>query len=122
MPLSCVCALMCEILTRVLGAACNHNSINSISALCEATGADVDEVARAVGSDYRVGKHFLKVATTNQCTHEAKLQYSTIPHPHTHARLHAPSAVFCGLWRLLLPEGHSEPRVPVRVVWAQGSG
>ena len=38
------------------------SSINSISALCEATGADVTEVARAVGSDYRVGPHFLKAS------------------------------------------------------------
>jgi UDPglucose 6-dehydrogenase len=36
------------------------SSINSISALCEKTDADVDEVARAVGADYRIGKHFLK--------------------------------------------------------------
>jgi len=38
------------------------SSINSISALCEATHADVDEVARAVGMDYRIGKHFLKAS------------------------------------------------------------
>lgn len=37
------------------------SSINSISALCEQSGADVDEVARAVGTDYRIGPHFLKV-------------------------------------------------------------
>jgi UDPglucose 6-dehydrogenase len=36
------------------------SSINSISALCEATHADVDEVAKAVGMDYRIGKYFLK--------------------------------------------------------------
>mmetsp|Transcript_2063 Transcript_2063/g.5296 ORF Transcript_2063/g.5296 Transcript_2063/m.5296 type:complete len:466 (-) Transcript_2063:38-1435(-) len=36
------------------------SSINSISALCEVSGADVDEVARAVGTDPRVGPHFLK--------------------------------------------------------------
>ena len=36
------------------------SSINSISALCERTGANVDEVARAVGADHRVGPHFLK--------------------------------------------------------------
>jgi len=36
------------------------SSINSISALCEATGADISEVAKAVGMDYRIGKHFLK--------------------------------------------------------------
>lgn len=36
------------------------SSINSLSALCEATGADVDEVARAVGMDSRIGPKFLK--------------------------------------------------------------
>ncbi len=36
------------------------SSINSISALCEATGADVDEVARAIGKDSRIGPKFLK--------------------------------------------------------------
>lgn len=35
------------------------SSINSISALCEATGADVTEVARAVGRDSRIGPKFL---------------------------------------------------------------
>lgn len=38
------------------------SSINAVSALCEATEADVDEVARAVGTDYRIGKHFLKAS------------------------------------------------------------
>jgi len=36
------------------------SSINSISALCEVTGADVDEVAFAIGSDSRIGSKFLK--------------------------------------------------------------
>lgn len=36
------------------------SSINSISALCEVSGADVDEVARAVGTDNRIGPNFLK--------------------------------------------------------------
>jgi len=36
------------------------SSINSISALCEMSGADVDEVARAVGTDPRIGPQFLK--------------------------------------------------------------
>ena len=35
------------------------SSINAISALCEATGADVEQVARAVGSDTRIGSKFL---------------------------------------------------------------
>ena len=34
-------------------------SINAISALCEATGADVREVSRAIGSDTRIGSKFL---------------------------------------------------------------
>src|SRR5881394_4245881 len=38
------------------------SSINSISALCEATGADVDEVAAAIGRDSRVGPKFLKAS------------------------------------------------------------
>jgi UDPglucose 6-dehydrogenase len=38
------------------------SSINSISALCESTGADVEEVARAVGMDSRVGPKFLKAS------------------------------------------------------------
>ena len=38
------------------------SSINAMSALCEASGADVDEVAKAVGSDPRVGPHFLKAS------------------------------------------------------------
>jgi UDPglucose 6-dehydrogenase len=38
------------------------SSINSISALCEATGADVDEVANAIGRDSRIGPKFLKAS------------------------------------------------------------
>lgn len=36
------------------------SSINSISALCEITGADVDQVATAIGTDSRIGSKFLK--------------------------------------------------------------
>ncbi len=36
------------------------SSINSISGLCEVTGADIDEVARAVGMDSRIGSKFLR--------------------------------------------------------------
>lgn len=35
------------------------SSINSISALCESTGANVSEITRAVGMDARIGKRFL---------------------------------------------------------------
>ncbi len=36
------------------------SSINAISALCEKTDANVDEVARAIGLDSRIGSKFLK--------------------------------------------------------------
>jgi UDPglucose 6-dehydrogenase len=38
------------------------SSINSISALCEQTEADVDEVAHAIGTDTRIGSRFLKAS------------------------------------------------------------
>jgi UDPglucose 6-dehydrogenase len=36
------------------------SSINSLSALCEVTGADIDEVAYAIGTDTRIGPKFLR--------------------------------------------------------------
>jgi len=38
------------------------SSINSISQLCEKTGADVAEVSRAIGTDSRIGPKFLKAS------------------------------------------------------------
>ncbi|RZF58897.1 nucleotide sugar dehydrogenase [Sphingobacterium corticibacterium] len=38
------------------------SSINAISELCEVTGANVDEVARAIGQDSRIGGKFLKAS------------------------------------------------------------
>jgi len=38
------------------------SSINAISALCESTDADIDEISRAVGSDVRIGSKFLKAS------------------------------------------------------------
>ncbi|KAM8972785.1 UDP-glucose 6-dehydrogenase-like [Pelodytes ibericus] len=38
------------------------SSINSISALCEVTGADVGEVAHAIGTDQRIGRPFLQAS------------------------------------------------------------
>ena len=38
------------------------SSINAISELCEASGADVNEVARAIGMDSRIGSKFLKAS------------------------------------------------------------
>ncbi|PNW82295.1 hypothetical protein CHLRE_06g278185v5 [Chlamydomonas reinhardtii] len=38
------------------------SSINAISALCEATGADVSQVAHAIGTDSRIGPKFLNAS------------------------------------------------------------
>ena len=38
------------------------SSINSIAALCETTGANSDEVARAIGTDTRIGPKFLQAS------------------------------------------------------------
>jgi UDPglucose 6-dehydrogenase len=38
------------------------SSINSLSELCEKTGADVNEVAKAIGLDSRIGSKFLKAS------------------------------------------------------------
>lgn len=38
------------------------SSINAISALCEKTDANIDEVARAIGHDSRIGSKFLKAS------------------------------------------------------------
>jgi UDPglucose 6-dehydrogenase len=38
------------------------SSINSLSALCEKTGADINELSQAIGMDHRIGPKFLKVS------------------------------------------------------------
>uniref|UniRef100_UPI00404A1F31 UDP-glucose 6-dehydrogenase n=1 Tax=Flavobacterium sp. TaxID=239 RepID=UPI00404A1F31 len=38
------------------------SSINALSELCEKTGADINEVARAIGMDSRIGPKFLKAS------------------------------------------------------------
>ena len=38
------------------------SSINSLSALCEKTGANIVELSRAIGMDHRIGPHFLKAS------------------------------------------------------------
>ena len=38
------------------------SSINSLSALCEKTGANIDELSKAIGMDHRIGSHFLKAS------------------------------------------------------------
>jgi len=43
------------------------SSINAMSAVCEATGADVSEVAHAIGTDSRIGDKFLKASIGGYC-------------------------------------------------------
>jgi UDPglucose 6-dehydrogenase len=38
------------------------SSTNSLSALCEKTGADIDELSEAIGMDHRIGSKFLKAS------------------------------------------------------------
>jgi len=38
------------------------SSINALSELCESTGADIDQVASAIGKDSRIGSQFLKAS------------------------------------------------------------
>ena len=38
------------------------SSINSLSALCEKTGADIEELSKAIGMDDRIGSKFLKAS------------------------------------------------------------
>ena len=38
------------------------SSINAMSAICEKTGADINEVAKAIGMDERIGSKFLKAS------------------------------------------------------------
>jgi len=38
------------------------SSVNALSAVCEATGADIDEVGHAIGRDSRIGGKFLKAS------------------------------------------------------------
>jgi len=38
------------------------SSVNSLSALCEKTGADIGELSKAIGMDHRIGPHFLNAS------------------------------------------------------------
>ena len=48
------------------------SSINSLSELCEETGADIEEVSKAIGMDSRIGSSFLKtsVGFGGSCFHK----------------------------------------------------
>lgn len=60
------------------------SSINAISALCEVTEADVDEVAYAIGTDSRIGPRFLKasVGFGGSCFKKDILNLVYIAHSH----------------------------------------
>ena len=49
------------------------SSINAISALCEKTGADINEVASVVGSDKRIGNKFLSSSPISEDTFIASI-------------------------------------------------
>ena len=36
------------------------SSINSLSSLCQKTGAKINELSKAIGLDHRIGPHFLE--------------------------------------------------------------
>ena len=38
------------------------SSINSLSALCEKTGANINQLSKAIGMDHRIGSHFLNAS------------------------------------------------------------
>ena len=38
------------------------SSINSLSAICEKTGADIKQLSNAIGMDHRIGPHFLNAS------------------------------------------------------------
>lgn len=54
------------------------SSINSLSAVCEATGADVSEVAKAVGLDSRIGPKFLQ-ASVGTLKNQMHIDYQSLP-------------------------------------------
>lgn len=43
------------------------SSINSLSVMCEVTGADVSEVAKGIGLDSRIGPKFLQASVGKYC-------------------------------------------------------
>lgn len=86
------------------------SSINSISALCEATGADVEEVAKAIGMDQRIGNKFLKASVG-----ERQFVFTSAEHVRMFpVHLFAVSdASYRFRWKLF-PEGCAESGVSVR--------
>lgn len=59
MPINIWSSELCKLTANAMLAQ-RISSINSISAICEKTGADISEIARSVGMDTRIGSKFLK--------------------------------------------------------------
>ena len=68
------------------------SSINSIAAFCEASGADVREVARAIGTDSRIG-------SVSQC--RTWFRWQLLSERHSQSRISLPALWFGGGCRLL---------------------
>lgn len=93
------------------------SSINSISALCESTGADVEEVAKAIGMDQRIGSKFLKASVGKKLVGKVcKLSVSCISNEMSahRAAVCLFVSLLCRVWWKLFPEGCAEFGVPVR--------
>jgi hypothetical protein len=78
------------------------SSINALSAICEETGADIEEVVNACGTDSRIGPRMLK-ASGKYSTWRCRIQILTI---HNH---------FSRVWRLLFSQGCAQSRISRRV-------
>lgn len=86
------------------------SSINSISALCEATGADVEEVAKAIGMDQRIGNKFLKASVGGRQFVFTSAEHVRMFPVHLFA---VSNASYRFRWKLF-PEGCAESGVSVR--------
>lgn len=72
------------------------SSINALSAICEATGANIDEVAYAVGKDSRIGPRFLQVCPTTN-SYEPDLFFArpqSVSEGHASKRIFSISSTF----------------------------
>lgn len=85
------------------------SSINSISALCEATGADVEEVAKAIGMDQRIGSKFLKASVGTRRVNEIFKVSLNVNLRLTQMKLYLCLCdILVRFWRKLFPERCAE--------------
>ena len=62
------------------------SSINSLSALCEKTGASIEEVSKAIGMDHRIGNKFLNVSVGFGVAVSKKISESCLSLPNLWSR------------------------------------